>query len=97
MSNLTDIVIGLIVVGLLLVRQLQARPAEETSSIRIVVILGPMGPPKCGFTPQSSCPCPRWNHGVTECCGTSGPEGWRWRIAHASVVSSYEADVWYTR
>jgi hypothetical protein len=32
MSNLTNIVIGLIVVGLLLVRQLQARPAKETPS-----------------------------------------------------------------
>jgi hypothetical protein len=43
MSNLTNIVIGLIVVGLLLVRQLQARPAKETSSIRIVLILGLIG------------------------------------------------------
>ena len=30
MSNLTNIVIGLVVVGLLLVRQLQARSAKET-------------------------------------------------------------------
>jgi hypothetical protein len=43
MSNLTNIVIGLVVVGLLLTRQLQARPAKETSSIRIVLILGLIG------------------------------------------------------
>ena len=43
MSNLTNIVIGLIVVELLLVRQLQARPAKETTPIRIVLILGLSG------------------------------------------------------
>jgi hypothetical protein len=43
MSNLTNVVIGLVVVGLLLTRQLQARPAKETSSIRIVLILGLIG------------------------------------------------------
>ena len=43
MSNLANIAIGLIVVGLLLVRQLQPRPARETSSIRLVLILGAAG------------------------------------------------------
>ena len=43
MSNLGNIAIGLIVVGLLLVRQLQPRPARETSSIRLVLILGAAG------------------------------------------------------
>ena len=39
MSDLANIAIGLIVVGLLLVRQLQPRPAKETSSIRLALIL----------------------------------------------------------
>ena len=43
MSNLANIAIGLIVVGLLLVRQLQPRPAREASSIRLVLILGAAG------------------------------------------------------
>ena len=43
MSNLANIAIGLIVVGLLLVRQLQPRPAREASSIRLVLILGAVG------------------------------------------------------
>ena len=43
MSNLGNIAIGLIVVGLLLVRQLQPRPARETSSIRLVLILAAAG------------------------------------------------------
>jgi len=43
MSNLANIAIGLIVVGLLLVRQLPPRPAKETSSIRLVLILGAVG------------------------------------------------------
>jgi len=43
MSNLANIAIGLIVVGLLLVRQLQPRPARETSSVRLVLILGAAG------------------------------------------------------
>ena len=43
MSNLGNIAIGLIVAGLLLVRQLQPRPARETSSIRLVLILGAAG------------------------------------------------------
>ena len=43
MSNLANLAIGLIVVGLLLVRQLQPRPARETSSIRLVLILGAAG------------------------------------------------------
>jgi len=43
MSNLANIAIGLIVVGLLLVRQLQPRQAKETSSIPLVLILGAVG------------------------------------------------------
>jgi hypothetical protein len=43
MSNLANIAIGLIVVGLLLVRQLQPRPARETRSIRLVLILAASG------------------------------------------------------
>jgi hypothetical protein len=43
MSNLANIAIGLIVVGLLLVRQLQPRPVREASSIRLVLILGAAG------------------------------------------------------
>ena len=43
MSNLANIAIGLIVVGLLLVRQLQPRPARETSSIGLVLILAAAG------------------------------------------------------
>ena len=43
MSNLTNIAIGLIVVGLLLVRQMQPRPARETSSIRLALVLGVIG------------------------------------------------------
>jgi len=43
MSNLANIAIGLIVVGLLLVRQLQPRPARETSSVRLVLILAAAG------------------------------------------------------
>ena len=43
MSNLANIAIGLIVVGLLLVRQLQPRPARETSSIRLVLFLAAAG------------------------------------------------------
>ena len=43
MSDLANIAIGLIVVGLLLVRQLQPRPAKETSSIRLVLILAAAG------------------------------------------------------
>jgi hypothetical protein len=40
MSNLTTIAIGLIVVRLLLARQMQPRPARETSPLRIALILG---------------------------------------------------------
>ena len=43
MSNLTNIAIGLIVVGLLLVRQMQPGPAKETSALRTVLILGVIG------------------------------------------------------
>ena len=43
MSNLTNIAIGLSVVGLLLVRQMQPRPAKETSSIRLALALGVIG------------------------------------------------------
>ena len=43
MSNLTNIVIGLSVVGLLLVRQMQPRPAKETSSIRLALALSVIG------------------------------------------------------
>jgi hypothetical protein len=43
MSNLANIAIGLIVVGLLLVRQLRPRPAREASSARLVLILAAAG------------------------------------------------------
>ena len=43
MSNLTNIVIGLVVVGLLLARQLQPRLAKESSSLRLVLVLGVTG------------------------------------------------------
>lgn len=43
MPDMTNIAIGLIVVGLLLIRQMQPRPAKETSSIRIVLILRVIG------------------------------------------------------
>ena len=43
MSNLANIAVGLIVVGLLLIRQLQPRQAKETSSTRLVLILGAAG------------------------------------------------------
>lgn len=43
MSSLTNIAIGLIVVGYLLVRQLQPRLAKETSALRFVLILGVIG------------------------------------------------------
>jgi hypothetical protein len=43
MSNLTNIAIGLIVVGLLLARQMQPRPARETSALHTVLILGVIG------------------------------------------------------
>ena len=39
MSNLTNIVIGLLAVGLLLARQMQPRLAKESSSARLVLIL----------------------------------------------------------
>lgn len=43
MSNLTNIAIGLIVAGFLLVRQMQPRPAKETSALRTVLILAVIG------------------------------------------------------
>lgn len=43
MSNVSNIAIGLIVVVLLLVRQMQPRPAKETSSLRLVFILAVIG------------------------------------------------------
>ena len=43
MPNLANIAIGLIVVALLLVRQLQPRPARETSPIRLMLMLGAAG------------------------------------------------------
>ena len=43
LSNLTNILIGVVVVGLLLVRQMQARPTRETSSVRIVLVLAVIG------------------------------------------------------
>jgi len=43
MSSLTNVVIGLLVVGLLLSRQLQPRLAKESSSVRLVAILAVVG------------------------------------------------------
>ena len=43
MSSVTNIVIGLLVVGLLLTRQLQPRLAKESSSVRLVLILAVFG------------------------------------------------------
>jgi hypothetical protein len=43
MSNLTNIAIGLIVVGFLLVRQMQPRPARETPALRTALILAVIG------------------------------------------------------
>jgi hypothetical protein len=43
MSNLANIAVGLIVVVLLLVRQMQPRPAKETSPLRLVLILAAAG------------------------------------------------------
>ena len=49
MSNLANIAIGLIVVGLLLVRQLQPRPAKETSAVRLLIRRLARGPRRIAF------------------------------------------------
>jgi len=42
-TELTDIVIGVAVVGLLVARQMRARPVREGSAARISVVLGIIG------------------------------------------------------